>query len=378
MSDKNRSAPPTGTVPLVREADGLFAQVRSILLEARQRSYSAVNANMVKAYWHIGRHIVEFEQAGQARAAYGQRVLPELSRRLTQEFGAGFSQVNLKYFRQFYQCFPIGHTVCDDSDASANPALPALTWSHFRMLLRVSNADARTWYAQEAVTMGWSVRALDRQISTLYFERLLSSQNPPKVKQEAESLIAQQAAASPLEFIRDPYVLEFLQAQPGAVLYEKDVEQGLLNQLQKFLLELGKGFAFVARQRHLRIESEDAFVDLVFYNYILKCFVLIELKVGKLSHQDVGQLDMYVRVFDEQIRQDGDNPTIGLILCSERNEAVARYSLLAGSEQIFASRYQPWLPTEVELQAELTRDRALIEDAHARRASDSGPDAAGT
>jgi predicted nuclease of restriction endonuclease-like (RecB) superfamily len=231
------------------------------------------------------------------------------------------------------------------------------------MLLRVSNADARAWYAQESVTQGWSVRALDRQISTLYFERLLSSQNPPALKQEAASLIAQQAAPSPLDFIRDPYVLEFLQAQPGAVLYEKDVEQGLLDQLQKFLLELGKGFAFVARQRHLRVEGEDAYVDLVFYNYILKCFVLIELKVGKLSHQDVGQLDMYVRVFDEQVRQPGDNPTIGLILCSERNEAVARYSLLAGSEQIFASRYQPWLPTEAELQAELTRDRAMLENA---------------
>ena len=178
---------------------------------------------------------------------------------------------------------------------------------------------------------------------------------------EAATLIAQQAAPDPRDFIRDPYVLDFLGAQPGASLYEKDLEQGLLDQLQKFLLELGKGFAFVARQRHLRIEDEDAYVDLVFYNYVLKCFVLIELKVGKLSHQDVGQLDMYVRVFDERVRQPGDQPTIGLILCSERNEAVARYSLLAESQQLFASRYQPWLPTEAELQAELNRDRALLE-----------------
>lgn len=320
---------------------------------------------MVQAYWQIGRHIVEFEQAGQARAVYGQRVLSDLSMRLTQEFGPGFSQVNLKYFRQFYQCYPIGHTACDESDV---PELPPLTWSHFRMLLRVANAAARDWYAQEAVAQGWSVRALDRQISTLYFDRLLSSQDRPGLRREADTLIQAQAAPNPREFIRDPYVLEFLQAQPGAALYEKDVEQGLLDQLQKFLLELGRGFAFVARQRHLRIKEEDAFVDLVFYNYILKCFVLVELKVGKLSHQDVGQLDMYVRYFDEQVRQAGDNPTIGLILCSERNEAVARYSLLAGSEQVFASRYQPWLPTEAELQVELARNRALIENARAAQA----------
>lgn len=364
MSTRKRKTSPASSTSAVSDTDsieGLLHQIRAVVQQARQRSYSAVNAAMVNAYWHIGRHIVEFEQAGQTRAAYGLRVLPELSRRLTQELGAGYSQVNLKYFRQFYLCFPIGHTACDQS--AVQPQLPPLTWSHFRMLLRVQTSEARSWYAQEAVTQGWSVRALDRQISTLYFERLLSSQDKTALRSEAANLIQTQAAPDPRDFIRDPYVLEFLQAQPGAVLYEKDLEQGLLDQLQKFLLELGKGFAFVARQRHLRVEDEDAFVDLVFYNYILKCFVLIELKVGKLSHQDVGQLDMYVRVFDQHIRQPGDNPTIGLILCSERNEAVARYSLLADSEQVFASRYQPWLPTEAELQAELTRDRALLENA---------------
>ncbi|HEY8907626.1 MAG TPA: PDDEXK nuclease domain-containing protein, partial [Rhodoferax sp.] len=243
-----------------------------------------------------------------------------------------------------------------------------LGWSHFRLLMRVSDPAARQWYAHEAVSQTWSVAALDRQISTLYYQRLLSSQDQDGVKAEASALIQRDAPPNPRDFIRDPYILEFLDGQPQASWYEKDVEQGLLDQLQKFLLELGKGFAFVARQRHLRIEGEDAYVDLVFYNYILKCFVLIELKVGKLSHQDVGQLDMYVRVFDEQVRQTGDNPTIGLILCSERNEAVARYSLLNDSDQIFASRYQPWLPTEAELQAELTRDRALIENARGDQA----------
>lgn len=361
-SSKNKNlAPRQSAMSEPGAIEDLLHQIRTVVQQARQRTYSTVNAVMVNAYWHIGRHIVEFEQAGQARAVYGQRMLPELSQRLTQELGSGFSQVNLKYFRQFYLCFPMSHTACDEFNVASK--LPQLTWSHFRMLLRVSSAEARNWYAQEAVTQGWSVRALDRQISTLYFERLLSSQDKAALRAEAVSLIQTQAAPDPRDFIRDPYVLEFLQAQPGATLYEKDVEQGLLDQLQKFLLELGKGFAFVARQRHLRIEGEDAFVDLVFYNYILKCFVLIELKVGKLSHQDVGQLDMYVRVFDEHIRQPGDNPTIGLILCSERNEAVARYSLLAESEQVFASRYQPWLPTEEELRAELTRDRALLENA---------------
>lgn len=241
-----------------------------------------------------------------------------------------------------------------------------MSWSHFRALSRVKDAQARTWYTNEAVTQGWSVRALDRQINTLFYERLLGSQDKAGVAAEAVALIARDAPADPRDFIRDPYVLEFLGAQPDAGLYEQDLEQGLLNQLQKFLMELGKGFAFVARQKHLRVEGEDCFVDLVFYNYLLKCFVLIDLKVGKLAHQDVGQMDMYVRVFDEQLRdkgEGGDNPTLGLILCSERNAAVAKYSLLADKAQLFASKYQRLMPTEAELRAELERDRALLERA---------------
>ena len=226
--------------------------------------------------------------------------------------------------------------------------------------MRVENQQARDYYIDEIARQQWTSRTLERAIETRSFERLLQAPTPtPHTFTKAATPAS--AKPNPHQLLKDPYILEFLQGQADASWYEKDLEQGLLNQLQKFLLELGKGFAFVARQRHLRIEDEDAYVDLVFYNYILKCFVLIELKVGKLSHQAVGQLDMYVRVFDERIRQPGDNPTIGLILCSERNEAVARYSLLAGSEQLFASRYQAWLPTEVELQAELARDRALLE-----------------
>lgn len=333
----------------------LYAQVRAVLAQARQVAQRNVNQVMVQSYWQVGQIIVEHEQAGQTRAAYGARVLQEVASRLSAEFGKGFSVANLRNFRQFYQTFTldeIRYTPCSE-----------LSWSHFRMLMRVPDPTARQWYAVEAVSQTWSVAALDRQISTLYYQRLLSSQNQNGVKTEANALIGRDAPPHPRDFIRDPYILEFLGGQPESSWLEKNLEQGLLDQLQKFLLELGKGFAFVARQRHLRIEDEDAFVDLVFYNYILKCFVLVELKVGKLSHQHVGQLDMYVRYFDAHIRQPGDNPTLGLILCSERNEAVARYSLLAESAQVFASRYQPWLPTEAELQAELARDRALIENA---------------
>jgi predicted nuclease of restriction endonuclease-like (RecB) superfamily len=355
---KRASARPVSLTSGVVRADPAFqqlhSQIRELLTAARQQVRRHVNDAMVQTYWHVGRLIVEGEQGGHARAAYGERTLPLLAERLTAEFGKGFSAQSLWSFRQFHLEFPILST-----------AWRELSWSHYRLLMRVPDVAARRWYADEAAGQGWSVRALDRQIGTLYYERLLSSQDKAAVQAEAGALIQAQAAPDPRDFIRDPYVLEFLGAQPGAALYEKDVEQGLLDQLHTFLLELGKGFAFVARQRHLRVENEDCFIDLVFYNYVLKCFVLVDLKVGKLAHQDVGQMDMYVRVFDEQQRQPGDNPTLGLILSSERNEAVARYSLLADSEQLFASRYRLWLPTEEELKAELERDRALIEAARA-------------
>ena len=332
----------------------LYQQIHGILHAARQQSYRAVNTAMVEAYWQIGRRIVEHEQGGEARAAYGQGVLAALAARLTEDFGKGFTSANLRNFRQFYLTF---------TDEQIRYALRSnLTWTHLRQLMRIDKLDARNWYMNEASQQGWSARALDRQIATLYYERLLSSQDKAALRQEANNLIAAQTPADPRDFIRDPYILEFIDAQPGATLFETELETGLIQQLQAFLLELGKGFAFVARQKHLRVESEDCFIDLVFYNYLLKCFVLIDLKIGKLAHQDVGQMDMYVRVFEEQYRAEGDNPTLGLILCSERNEAVAKYSLLADSQQLFASRYRPFLPSEAELQAELQRDRALLEN----------------
>jgi len=360
MKKPNTSMTASKATPLANAADALYAQIQDVLQRARQQAKRSVNQTMVLAYWQVGKLIVEHEQGGEDRAAYGAKTLQAMAQRLTAEFGSGFAVQSLRNYRQFYLTFP--------GDEIRSTPWSELGWSHIKTVMRVPDPAARQWYAAEAVSQTWSVAALDRQISTLYYQRLLSSQDQDGVKAEASALIQRDAPLSPRDFIRDPYILEFLDGQPQSNWYEKDVEQGLLDQLQKFLLELGKGFAFVARQRHLRVEGEDAFVDLVFYNYILKCFVLIELKVGKLSHQDVGQLDMYVRVFDEQVRQPGDNPTIGLILCSERNEAVARYSLLNDSEQIFASRYQPWLPTEAELQAELTRDRALIENARGDQA----------
>jgi len=330
----------------------LYDAVRQLLLAARAQVRHTVDTKMVQTYWQIGQKIVEDEQGGMKRAAYGKQVLQDLSRRLSEEFGAGFDVSNLRNMRQFYLHFPIRDALRRE-----------LSWSHYRSLIRIENASSRDWYAREAAEQGWSGRALDRQIATLYYERLLSTQDKlkPQIKAEAAQHVAQSAPPDPRDFIRDPYVLEFLGAQAVPALYEKDLEQGLLDQLQKFLLELGKGFAFVVRQKHLRVEGEDCFIDLVFYNYLLKCFVLVDLKVGKLAHQDVGQMDMYVRVFDVQHRGEGDGPTLGLILCSERNAAVVKYSLLADKPQLFASKYQALMPTEAELQAELERDRALLE-----------------
>ena len=351
MTDKrSRVTRAVATAPSLNAE--LYQSIRQLLLGAKTQVRLAVNTAMVQTYWHIGQKIVEDEQGGQRRAAYGKQVLSELAQRLGDEFGAGFDVSNLRNMRQFYLCFPIRDSMRRE-----------LSWTHYRALIRIENPQARDWYATEAVKQGWSVRALDQQITTLYYERLLSTRDQSKttVKREAAKHIAKDAPPDPRDFIRDPYVLEFLGAAAIPALYEKDLEQGLLDHLQTFLLELGKGFAFVARQKHLRVEGEDCFIDLVFYNYLLKCFVLVDLKVGKLAHQDVGQMDMYVRVFDEQQRQESDNPTLGLILCSERNAAVAKYSLLADKPQLFASKYQALMPTEAELQAELERDRALLE-----------------
>ena len=324
----------------------LASQVAQIIREARQTAYRAVNFTMVLAYWNIGKLIVEDELHWE-RADYGKAVLRNLSQRLTKEFGKGFDESNLRYMRLFYKTFPICDTLRHE-----------LSWSHYRRLISVENSEARMWYMNEAADSVWSTRQLDRQISTLYYDRLLASQNKQVVIQEAEEKLK---TVAPEDFIKDPYVLEFLNLKDYPDLRESDVEKGLITNLQDFLLELGKGFCFVARQKRMRYDDEDFYVDLVFYNSILKCYVLIDLKLGKLTHQDVGQMDSYIRMFDDLMKQLDDNPTIGLILCSEKNEAVARYSVLNDAKQMFASKYKLTLPTEEELQAELTEARKTLE-----------------
>ncbi len=326
----------------------LIQQIAKAVEQARRHVRQSVNQTMVASYWEIGRLIIEHEQQGQARAEYGKQQLTELSKRLTVRLGKGFDASNLRNMRRFYLTFPIQETVS-----------PELNWSHYVRLTKVENAQARQWYMAEAISQNWSVRALDRQISVLYYERLLSSRQKAPVEAEA----AQNTAAlvqSPQDFLRDPYILDFLNLQDKSY-QETAVEQGIINHLQQFLLELGKGFAFVERQQRIRLDDEDFYIDLVFYNFKLKCFLLVDLKLGKLRHQDVGQMDTYVRLYDETIKGSDDGPTIGLLLCSEKSEAVARYSVLADQKQLFASRYLPYLPSEAELQQHLEYERAQLQ-----------------
>jgi predicted nuclease of restriction endonuclease-like (RecB) superfamily len=325
----------------------LLNSIRDVIEQARIQITQTVNSAMVQTYWHIGHLIVEEEQQGKERAAYGKQQLEALATDLTKEFGKGFNSRNLRNMRAFYLCFPIWNAVRSK-----------LSWTHYRSLISVENQDARQWYMQEAIEQNWSARALQRQISVLYYERLLSSQEAERVSDEAEQ------NTTPLQntnkdFLRDPYVLDFLNLNNQQFL-EKDLETGLIDNLQQFLLELGKGFAFVERQQRISTDDQDFYIDLVFYNFKLKCFLLIDLKLGKLSHQDVGQMDSYVRIYDQHKKAKEDNPTIGLVLCSQKSEAVVKYSVLTDSEQLFAAKYLPYLPTEDELKRELERERELV------------------
>ena len=320
---------------------------------------------MVQAYWNVGRLIVEHEQGGTKRAAYGEAVLEDLSRRLTAEFGRGFTATNLRHMRHFFLAFPIQHALRAELVSQEPRIREELSWTHYRLLLAVEDPQARQWYMREAADQNWSTRQLERQISVLYYARLLASREKAPVRKEAASKLAK---VMPEQFIRDPYVLEFLDLKDYPALRESSVEQAIIDNLQEFLLELGKGFSFVARQKRLRFEDEDFYVDLVFYNYLLKCFVLVDLKAGKLTHQDIGQMDSYVRLFDAHARSKGDSPTIGLILCSKKNEAIAKYSVLREGRQIFAARYMKILPSEEQLAREVERERRLIDARHARRA----------
>lgn len=316
--------------------------IRTLINEARKQVVHTVNTVMVATYWEIGRRIVEEEQNGNDRAEYGKYLIKNLAEVLTADFGKGFGETNLKYFRQFYLTFPIRHTLCGE-----------LSWSHFRLLMRVENEEARTFYLNEAKDCAWSVRQLERQINSFYYQRLLASQNKDIVKKEAEQ---NNAPITPAEVLKDPYILEFLDLKENKDYLEADLESALISQLQDFLLELGKGFSFVARQQRITTEAgKHYYIDLVFYNYLLKCFVLIDLKIGTLTPQDVGQMDLYVRLYEKQKRTATDNPTIGIILCSQNDETVVKYSMLAESKQLFASQYKLYLPTEEEFKQIMSR-----------------------
>lgn len=307
--------------------------IKALITEAQQHVVRSVNTVMVATYWEIGRRIVVEEQNGNNRAEYGKSLIETLAKALTEEFGKGFSEPNLRNFRQFYLVFPIRYALRSE-----------LSWTHYRQLMRVENEKARDFYIKEAVECGWSARQLERQINSFYYQRLLSSKNEDVVKQEA---LQNNTSISPKDILKDPYILEFLDLKENKDYLEADLETALISRLQDFLLELGKGFSFVARQQRVTTEAgKHYYIDLVFYNYLLKCFVLIDLKIGTLTPQDVGQMDLYVRLYEDQKRTDTDNPTIGIILCSQNDETVVKYSMLNESKQLFASQYKLYIPTE--------------------------------
>ncbi|MBN1625643.1 MAG: DUF1016 family protein [Deltaproteobacteria bacterium] len=378
---------PKGKAPAAKP-DPLFDRIVSILEQARGNVVRAVNTNMVLAYWLIGREIVEEIQRGRGRAKYGEKVIEDLSARLTTRYAQGFSVANLQWFRKFYLAYrgriTIPYPMGTESTPSQIPC-PAgmelepegkgstlgsrtsqgfsaqLSWSHYRALMRVENVETRDFYEREAIAGGWDKRTLERQIQSFYYERMLKSRKPDKMLAEGRNLPVVVAPAA--DQLKNPYVLEFLGLPDAAAFHESDLERAIITHLQRFLLELGNGFAFVARQKHLCIEEQDRYIDLVFYHCRLKFYLLIDLKVGELTHGDVGQMDGYVRMYDGLFAAKDDNPTIGLILCTEKNETVARYSVLNDRKQIFASKYMLCLPTEEQLRLEVEKERRLIEAA---------------
>lgn len=332
----------------IPESGNIALDIRAILQESRSLVARTVNTAMVAAYWMIGRRIVVEEQRGEDRAAYGEKLLKNLSRDLTAEFGNGFSYANLRMMRQFYRTYPdfeICYTLCIK-----------LPWSHNRLIMRVSDPNAREWYLKTAASEQWSVRQLERNINSFIYQRQLDSGDICSETKDADAV-----SIDVKQFVKDPYVIEFVGLPPYPHHKEKALEERLIANMQDFLLELGRGFSFVKRQYRISTETSHFYIDLVFYNYILKCFVLVDLKADKLTHQDVGQMDMYIRMFDDLKRGEGDNPTIGILMCAERDETVVKYSIINDSQQIFASKYLPYLPTEEELRKELENSGRLLE-----------------
>jgi len=372
----------------IQTKDTLFERVVTILEQSRSNIVRSVNSNTISAYFLIGREIVEELQGGEERAEYGKQVIKDLSKLLTQKYKKGFSTTNLWYFKKFYLIFQNRLQILSPSDREIrfftndlsiieqeleNPEKlhPSggelkinfhqnLSWSHYRALLTVDSDEARLFYEREAAECGWSKTQLELQIQSSYYERILKNKGKKGLLPENRDRL-QGDMLSPVHLLKSPYVLEFLDLPDTPALHENDLEEAIINNLQLFLLELGKGFAFVARQKNIRFDDDDFYVDLVFYNFVLKFFLLIDLKIGKLTHRDIGQMDGYVRLFEDKYKITGDNPTVGLILCSDKSESVARYSVLKESKQIFAGKYLEYLPSEEELKIEIEKERKLIE-----------------
>lgn len=340
------------------KTDNILTDAKEIIDSAKSYVIKSVNWTLVQRNWLLGERIALEELKGENRAEYGKKVIKNLSKQLTEIYGSGFTKTNLYNFYNFYKTYAdIFHTVCGKS------LIMYLDWSHFRILLQEENKDARDWYAQESVNENWSVRTLQRNISSQYYYRMLKSPKKDLVRAEMKQLTADYQTQKE-EFVKDPVILEFLGFSENETLLESTLENSLISNLQKFLMELGKGYAFVGRQMHIHTEKKDYYIDLVFYNFILKCFVLIDLKTESITHQDVGQMDMYVRMFDELKRGEGDNPTLGILLCADTDEDIAKYSVLKGNEQLFATKYKLCLPTEEQLRKEIESQKNQYYLAH--------------
>lgn len=347
MSDENKD------LLQVVYSDNIFKDASLIIEQSRSYTYRAVNVAMIQRNWLLGKRIAIEELKGESRAEYGKEVVVKLADYLTENYGKGFAKTNLYQFAQFYKCFPdIFHAVSGKS--------LSLAWTHYRALLRVTDDAARNWYMNEAISEGWSSRTLDRNIASQYYYRLLQSQAKEAVRDEMQALTAD-FQNDKLEFIKNPVVAEFLGLSPNSDFTETKLEASIITHIQKFVMELGKGYAFVARQQHIRTDMGDYFIDLVFYNYILKCFLLVDLKTSRITHQDVGQMDMYVRMYDQLKRTEGDNPTIGLILCSETSEDMARYSVMHDNERLFQAKYLTYLPTVEQLREEIELQKSVFQ-----------------
>ncbi len=369
-------------IPYVKTTD-ISSDVAQIIEAAQRSAYTAVDQILVIRNWLLGKRISEEDLAGTTKERYGAQIIVSLSKKLTAQYGKGFDRTSLYRFVQFYQMFPeivaavrqqsleserteivaAARQQSSGNDkseivASLRPQSRLLSWTHYRILLQVPDSTAREWYAKEAYDEAWSSRTLQRNVSSQYYYRMLKTQDPSGVRTEMQELTS--PYQNKLEFIRNPVIAEFLGMEQDKKYHESDLEQTIINNLQKFMMELGKGYAFVARQQHIHTEKDDYYIDLVFYNYILKCFVLIDLKTSKITHQDIGQMDMYIRMYDDLKKRDDDNPTLGLVLCTDTDEDIAKYSVLHGNEQLFASKYKLYLPTDEELRAEIETQKQFF------------------